>query len=78
MKASLVAGNAPCYQCSDRHLKCHADCQRFADWKEKVKAIEHERQQANIMYQYYHEKIVERERKICKGSKGYHKIKFKR
>ena len=29
---------SPCKGCNDRHLKCHADCERFLAYREKYQA----------------------------------------
>lgn len=26
----------PCYKCEDRHQHCHADCERYAEWRAEM------------------------------------------
>lgn len=34
-----AAGNAPCYECENRHSLCHKDCSGYLAWKEEVEKI---------------------------------------
>lgn len=31
--------NAPCYQCTDRHEKCHAECERYKEFERQRSEI---------------------------------------
>ena len=46
--------NSPCYNCPDRHYKCHGHCEKYADYRrirdERIKA-NHERAEFNS-YKY--------------------------
>lgn len=33
-----MARIAPCYQCKDRRLGCHGECERYAEFDERRKA----------------------------------------
>lgn len=28
-----------CYRCPDRHMGCHSDCERYAEWKAERRAL---------------------------------------
>lgn len=28
-----------CYKCPDRHIGCHSDCERYAEWKAERQAL---------------------------------------
>ena len=77
IKSSTLAGNAPCKGCSCRRLRCHSECEKYAEWKRKIAEIEGKRHKALEYYAYQHDKIVEEEFKLCKSSKAY-KERFER
>ena len=32
-KVSFKRTVSPCFNCKDRHAGCHAECERYAEWK---------------------------------------------
>ena len=29
-------GKSPCYKCQERHAGCHAECEKYAEWRAKM------------------------------------------
>ena len=51
---------SPCYECSDRSQFCHAECERYKEWKEKIKVVDSEKEikgyrygEKNMRYERY-------------------------
>lgn len=51
---------SPCYECSDRSQFCHAECERYKAWKEKIKVVDSEKEikgyrygEKNMRYERY-------------------------
>lgn len=42
-----MANNPPCKNCSDRHYRCHSECERYITYSEEKKAEREERIKAN-------------------------------
>lgn len=38
--------NSPCRTCTDRVLRCHKTCERYAEYRNKIEAIAAKREQA--------------------------------
>ena len=57
---------APCKNCIERHHKCHADCERYKEWKEpyekarKQKDIDHKIDETILVSK---EKVIRRKNK---------------
>ena len=32
----MLKADNPCYKCSDRHIVCHASCEKYKDWAKKL------------------------------------------
>ena len=62
--------NAPCYQCPNRHLKCHASCTGYQEWAEQHRAVVRANAIANIRddWTYNHKKAYWRS--LRKGYSG--------
>lgn len=48
-KFTITAANKPypCYDCKDRHVKCHAECERYLKHKETIDKANHSRDSWN-------------------------------
>lgn len=51
-KTQTYAGHPPCYGCTDRRIKCHAECEQYKEWLNKLEAIKHEREKS-LQYSCY-------------------------
>lgn len=50
--------DAPCMDCQDRHQLCHADCERYAEYRKPFEQI-YERRRANaISRQFIHDGVT--------------------
>lgn len=59
----------PCYNCAERHYKCHSDCPRHA----KALQIRAEKKAAqDNFYKYYYEKDAARYKRTKKLLKTWH------
>ena len=58
--------NSPCYQCKERHYKCHGQCERYAQYRTVCdRRIEKQRRQSAI-----NDHIDGSIRRFTKGRKG--------
>ena len=51
---------APCYGCADRTVGCHAECEKYATWREEVKAANKRRREDNRARQMLSDGITKR------------------
>lgn len=50
--------NAPCKDCKDRAVGCHAICKKYIEWKKERDAIlEKINKERDLKYDYYDHKI---------------------
>ena len=35
----MKPGSAPCMNCTTRRVGCHADCNKYKDWREELTAL---------------------------------------
>ena len=77
LKTQTYAGQPPCKDCTERHIKCHAECDRYKQWSDKLSAIKANKEKEISYAAYYHDAVTRHDSKLIKGSKGYRK-RFKR
>lgn len=59
--------NNPCYKCTERHFKCHAECEKYADWKAEFEQLKQKRKNETEFFRYYVERKERKEKQ--KGKK---------
>lgn len=69
-KTQTYAGHPPCYGCSDRHIKCHAECELYKEWLNKLEAIKREREKSLAYTRYLADKAKKHK---TKGGDQYEK-----
>lgn len=65
LKTQTYAGHPPCYGCADRHIKCHAECERYKEWLNKLEAIKREREKSLEYTRYLADKAKKHKTKGC-------------
>ena len=35
-----MANSNPCYQCTERKMGCHTDCEKYLSWKDEYTALQ--------------------------------------
>jgi len=59
---------SPCLDCVDRHLGCHAECEKYLEFKNKSdeqrERIFRERERENISMSYIQEDVRKKRRKL--------------
>lgn len=58
--------NNPCFGCAERHLKCHAECEKYKAWLEDYRD-KHKGSKRRSEFVGY---VAERQLKIIKAKKG--------
>ena len=53
----------PCYQCQDRHVNCHSECERYAKYHEKLKVWK-DKENADGEMRSYNRECVARIKRI--------------
>ena len=69
----VSASQSPCYGCRDRYALCHTECPKYKAWKAEFEDKRIHEKAENAHRTYQNEKIAEKERTMCKGSKEYDK-----
>jgi len=54
---------APCKDCPDRHIKCHASCERYADYKKRANEEREKDYKQRLVTMQLYEMEQERKRK---------------
>lgn len=39
----MIRTDIPCYMCTERRIGCHADCEKYNDYRKKREAVYNER-----------------------------------
>lgn len=47
--------NAPCHNCPDRELGCHATCEKYISYKKELDEINAKIKKEALLYGYVHE-----------------------
>lgn len=69
MNISATA-NSPCLNCPDRHLHCHAECEKYKEYKdilERNRAIDHAHTEESNFLRDMKRPVMARHRKRRKG-----------
>ena len=55
---------SPCYRCHERHLKCHADCAAYIEWK---RALDESREPARVTTEAHESRAINVLRRAVKN-----------